>query len=154
MTVSVLGPVDRTGIVYATFRVGAQHFGVAAGAVREILRHQKCTRVPGVSGEVSGLINLRGQIVTAIDLRERIGLPPRSAGDGSLHVVIELDESPIAMLVDAVEDVLSLDPEKFERTPSTASENARSLIVAIYPLDDRIIQIIDLGALGSRPEAA
>lgn len=153
MNVSVLGPVDHAGIVYATFRVGTQHFGVAAGAVREVLRRQQCTSVPGVNAEVSGLINLRGQIVTAIDLRTRIGLPPRGPRDGSLHVVIELDESPIAIVVDAADDVVSLDPEKFERTPSTIPEEIRSMIVAIYSSGDRIIQVIDLGALCSRSEA-
>jgi len=135
----VSGPVGQ----YSTFAVDGLHFGVAALRVQEFLRYQRMTQVPLAPGDVAGLINLRGQIVTAIDLRTRLGLPPRPDGRLPMNVVLRSDTGPVSLLVDEIGDVLDVADDTFEPPPATVGRPARDLILGAHKLPGRLLLVLD-----------
>jgi purine-binding chemotaxis protein CheW len=112
--------------------------------VQEVIRYQETTRVPLAPPEVAGLINLRGQIVTAIDLRRRLGLGARPAEDAPLNVVVRADDGAVSLLVDEIGDVLKVPETLFEPPPATLKGPARELIRGAYKLDGRLLLILDV----------
>lgn len=128
---------------YCTFFLDGLFFGVEVQKVQEVIRYQELTRVPLASRMISGLINLRGQIVTAIDLRERLGLASRPAGVLPMNVVVRTDEGAISLLVDEIGDVQELDADAFEPAPNTLRGEARTLIRGAYKLEDRLLLALD-----------
>lgn len=133
-----------------TFYVDHLFFGVEVLEVQEVIRHQEMTRVPLASPEVSGLINLRGQIVTALDLRRRLGLPDREPptadrdeDSAPLNVVVHTGEGAVSLLVDEIGDVLEVAEEDREPAPPTLDARARELISGIYKLEDRLLLVLD-----------
>src|SRR5262245_40773456 len=104
---------------YCTFYVAGHYFGLDVLKVQEIIRYQEMTRVPLAASVVSGLINLRGQIVLAIDLRRRLDLEDRPADQLPVNVVVHTDDGAVSMLVDEIGDVLHVPEELFERPPET-----------------------------------
>ena len=128
---------------YCTFVVAGQHFGVGVQDVQEVIRYQHMTRVPLASGEIGGLINLRGQIVTAIDVRRRLGLPDRPAGQRPMNVVIRTDDGAVSLLVDEIGEVLDVEPDAYEPCPETLAGVARELIAGVYKLDGRLLLVLD-----------
>src|SRR5262245_10385244 len=101
------------------------------------------TRVPLAPPVVRGLINLRGQIVTAIDLRRRLELPDRPAEQEPVNVVVQTDDGAVSLLVDEIGDVLQVSETAFERPPETLQGTARALIRGVYKLPDRLLLILD-----------
>src|SRR5262245_34218637 len=99
---------------FCTFHVENLFLGIDVQKVQEVIRYQEMTRVPLAGMAISGLINLRGQIVTAIDLRMRLGLPARAAGERPMNVVVRDGESAVSLLVDNIGDVLEVNDEEFE----------------------------------------
>jgi purine-binding chemotaxis protein CheW len=128
---------------YCTFYVDGHYFGLDVLKVQEIIRYQEMTRVPLAPSVVSGLINLRGQIVTAIDLRRRLELSERPAGQLPLNVVVQTDDGATSLLVDEIGDVLQVPEKLFERPPETLRGTARELIRGAYKLPDRLLLILD-----------
>jgi purine-binding chemotaxis protein CheW len=128
---------------YCTFYVEKLFFGIEVVRVQEVIRHQQMTRVPLAPSLVRGLINLRGQIVAAIDLRRRLGLPDRSEEQYPMNVVVRTDQRVVSLLVDEIGDVLDVDEAAFERTPLTMKGVARDLIDGVYKLEDRLLLILD-----------
>lgn len=128
---------------FCTFYLDGQYFGIDVMQVQEVIRYQEMTRVPLAAGIVRGLINLRGQIVTAIDLRRRFELPDRSEDRLPVNVVVQTGEGAVSLLVDEIGDVLDVPEEKFERPPETLRGPARDLIQGAYKLDDRLLLILD-----------
>ena len=128
---------------YCTFHAGDLYFGICVSEVQEVLLYQDMVRVPLASPVVRGLINLRGQIVTAIDLRRRLGLPDRALGIDPMNVVIRTDDGAVSLLVDEIGDVVEVDERMFETPPETLSGNARELIVGVYKLDGRLLLVLD-----------
>ncbi len=102
---------------YCTFYVDGHYFGLDVLRVQEVIRFQQMTRVPLASPVVRGLINLRGQIVTAIDLRRRLELSDRPADQLPLNVVVQTDDGAVSLLVDEIGDVLEVPASLFERRP-------------------------------------
>ena len=92
----------------ATFRLDGDLYGVEVEHVQEVLRSQKLTRVPLAPPAVAGLINLRGQVVTAIELRERLGRSPRSQGTDAVVIVVRLHGEAVSLLVDSIADVIPI----------------------------------------------
>jgi purine-binding chemotaxis protein CheW len=131
-----------------TFSVGDLVLGVEVLEVQEVIRHQEMTRVPLASPEVSGLINLRGQIVTALDLRRRLGLPDREPtadpDQAPLNVVVRTGDGAVSLLVDEIGDVLEVAEQDHEPAPPTLDARARELISGIYKLDGRLLLVLDL----------
>ena len=113
---------------FTTFKLDQLLFGVEVNKVQEVIRYQEMTRVPLASPVVQGLINLRGQIVTALDLRRRLELPDRAADRLPLNVVVRTGEEAVSLLVDEIGDVLEVEESSFEPPPETLQGEARSLI--------------------------
>lgn len=128
---------------FCTFHVDNLFLGVDAQQVQEVIRYQQMTRVPLASNAISGLINLRGQIVTAIDLRCRLGLPPRMPNTLPMNVVVRDGEHAVSLLVDRIGDVVEVDDELFEPPPSTVRAAIRGLIRGAYKLPDRLLLVLD-----------
>ena len=129
---------------YTTFFVDGLCFGVDVLTVQEVLRPQATTRVPLAPDVVKGLINLRGQIVTAVDMRRRLGLKPRAQADGaSMNIVVRTDEEAVSLLVDEIGDVLQVEAARFERRPNNIDAQVRDLIQGVYKLEDRLLLVLD-----------
>jgi purine-binding chemotaxis protein CheW len=128
---------------YCTFNVAGHTFGVVVLRVREVIRYQEMTRVPLAPPVVRGLINLRGQIVTAIDLRRRLELDDRPADQLPVNVVLHTDDGAVSLLVDEIGDVLHVPAKLFERPPETLRGAARELIQGAYKLHDRLLLVLD-----------
>lgn len=129
---------------FTTFRLGGLFLGVEVLRVQEVIRYQQMTRVPLAPKTIEGLINLRGQIVTAIDLRRLFGLPERSAGQLPMNVVVRNDEGGVSLLVDEIGDVVEIQDETFERPPETLKGVARELVEGIYKLQGRLLLVLNL----------
>ncbi len=128
---------------YCTFYLDGQYFGLDVLKVQEIIRYQEMTRVPLAPQVVRGLINLRGQIVTAIDLRCRLEMKERPAGQLPVNVVVRTEDGAVSLLVDEIGDVLQVSETAFERPPETLNGIARELIRGAYKLTDRLLLILD-----------
>ncbi len=128
---------------YCTFYLAGHYFGLDVLKVQEIIRYQEMTRVPLSPPVVRGLINLRGQIVTAIDLRLRLELADRPADQLPVNVVVHTDDGAVSLLVDEIGDVLEVSEKMFERPPETLKGTARELIRGAYKLEDRLLLILD-----------
>ena len=131
---------------YCTFYVDDLFLGVEVVRVQEVLRFQEMTHVPKAPAAVDGLINLRGQIVPAIDLRTCLGLSPREPGVRPMNVVIRLEEGCCSLLVDEIGDVVEVDAEGFEAPPQNLKSNARGLIQGVCKLEDSLLLILDTEA--------
>jgi purine-binding chemotaxis protein CheW len=128
---------------YCTFYVNDVLFGVDVLNVQEVLRYQHMTEVPLAASEIRGLINLRGQIITAIDLRNRMKLPPREDDQKPMNVVIQTDGEVVSFLVDSIGDVLEVDDETFEPAPPTVDDSTRELVTGVYKLDGTLLMVLD-----------
>ncbi len=126
-----------------TFHLGPMFFGIDVLQVQEVLRFQQMTRVPLAPGVIRGLINLRGQIVAAIDLRERLGLQPRPDGQEPMNVIVRIEAGAVSLLVDDIGDVLEIESSGMDRSPETVRGSARELIQGVYKLKDRLLLILD-----------
>jgi purine-binding chemotaxis protein CheW len=128
---------------FCTFYLDKFFLGVEVLKVQEVIRYQTMTRVPLAPPVVRGLINLRGQIVTAIDLRRRLELSERSPDDLPMNVVIRTEEGTVSFLVDEIGDVLEVEDEQFEAPPETVRGISRELIRGVYKMKDRLLLILD-----------
>ena len=141
---------------FCTFFLGDQYFGIDVLQVREIVRPQPITVVPLTPPAIRGLINLRGQIVTAIDTRLRLNLDPRpttltAPQAEQLNVFVNTEEGSMSLLVDEIGDVLTLAEEDFEPPPRTMSATAREMILGTYKLSDRLLIILDVERIARIP---
>ena len=143
---------------YSTFFVEGLFFGVEVLRVQEVLRYQEMTRVPLAPDVVEGLINLRGQIVAAIDMRRRLELTPRPADRTPLNMVVRSEDGVVSLLVDEIGDVLEVKSDTFELPPDNVSGVARELVRGVHKLKDRLLLILDTEktidlSVGGTPQA-
>ena len=136
---------------YSTFFLNGLFLGVEVLKVQEVIRYQEMTRVPLAPDMIQGLINLRGQIVTAIDLRRRLELPPRPEGNLPMNVVVRSDDGAVSLLVDEIGDVVEIQDEAYERPPETLKGVARELVTGVYKLKERLLLILDTERTVSLP---
>jgi purine-binding chemotaxis protein CheW len=135
--------VLQTSGQFSTFFVADLFFGVDVLHVQEVLRSQQMTSVPQAPGVIEGLINLRGQIVTAIDMRRRLGLPQRAGGQAPMNMVVRTSDGAVSLLVDEIGDVLDMDSATYERPPQNLDPAAKELIRGVYKLKDRLLLVLD-----------
>jgi len=128
---------------FCTFYVSGLFLGVEVTLVQEVIRYQQLTHVPLASDVIGGLMNLRGQIVTAIDLRRRLGMPPRDPGQLPINVVVRASEGAVSLLVDQIGDVIEVEEAAFERPPPTLGGEARELIRGAYKLEGGLLLVLD-----------
>jgi purine-binding chemotaxis protein CheW len=140
--------------VLVTLTVADQLCGIPVLGVRDILGVQTITRIPLAPPEIAGSLNLRGRIVTAIDLRRRLRLPAAAANEARMSVVAEQGGELYALLVDQVAEVLSLDASLFERNPPTLEKTWADFSTGIFRLDGRLLVVLDLARLLSLSEEA
>ena len=119
---------------YVTMSIGSQMFGIPVLKVQDVLGPQQITRVPLAPPEVAGSLNLRGRIVTAIDVRLRLGMPRKEDGKPSMSVVVEHEGELYSLLVDSVGEVLSLNMKDYQRNPPTLNVRLRDFSDGIYRL--------------------
>ena len=129
---------------FSTFYLDGLYFGVEVLKVQELIRYQEMTRVPLMPPVVAGLINLRGQIVTAIDLRRRLGLSERRADHLPMNVVVRTDEAAVSLLVDEIGDVIEVHEEQFEPAPKTLKGQASDLVLGVYKLKGPLLLVLDV----------
>ena len=128
---------------FCTFYLDKLLFGVELKTVQEVIRSVEVTQVPLAPQVVSGLINLRGQIVTAVDLRRRLELEPRGAGVPAMNVVVRSDDGAVSLLVDEIGDVVEVEEASFERPPETLRGSVRAIIIGVHKLKDRLMLVLD-----------
>jgi purine-binding chemotaxis protein CheW len=136
------GMVQTSGQL-STFFVADMFFGVDVLDVQEVLCSQQMTPVPQAPDVVEGLINLRGQIVTAIDMRRRLRLPSHGEDQPPMNMVVRTSEGAVSLLVDEIGDVLDVDAATYERSPDNLDPAARELIRGVYKLKDRVLLVLD-----------
>jgi purine-binding chemotaxis protein CheW len=129
--------------LYCTFYLGPHYFGLDVLKVQEIIRVQAMTRVPLAPPVVRGLINLRGQIVTALDLRRRLEMPDRPADREPVNVIVQTGVSAVSLLVDEIGDVENVSSNDFEPPPETLRGVGRDLIRGAYKLHGRLLLVLD-----------
>jgi purine-binding chemotaxis protein CheW len=130
--------------VFLTLTVADTLCGVPVLAVRDVLTAQAITRIPLAPPEVAGSLNLRGRIVTAIDLRRRLGLPPRATETAGMSVVVERDGELYSLLVDEVGDVVPLPRSGRAAKPPTLDPLWREVATDVHRLEDRLVILLDV----------
>jgi purine-binding chemotaxis protein CheW len=129
--------------MYSTFFVAGLYFGIEVLEVQEVLRYQQMTPVPLAPGVIEGLINLRGQIVTAIDMRRRLKVEPRAPGETPMNMVVRSEDGAVSLLVDEIGDVIEAPPDSFEPPPETMRSEQREIIESVCKLDDRLLLVLN-----------
>jgi purine-binding chemotaxis protein CheW len=132
---------------YVSMTIAGQLFGIPVLKVQDVLGPLRLTRVPLAPPEVAGNLNLRGRIVTAIDLRLRLGLPPREKDAGWMSVVIEHQGELYSLIVDSVGEVLSLDSSTYERELPTLDPRWRDFAAGIYRLNGALLIVLEVAHL-------
>ena len=128
---------------FCTFFLKDQFLGLPVQQVQEVIRYQEMTRVPLVPHVIRGLINLRGQIVMAVDLRRRFGMEDRPESQLPMNVVMRTDDGAVSFLVDEIGDVLEVQEDSFENPPETLQGPGRELVRGVYKLPERLMLVLD-----------
>lgn len=128
--------------LYCTFDAGGQAFGLDVSHVQELIRWQRITGVPLAPRVIRGLMNLRGQIVTVVDLRRRLGLPDHDTPEEMMNVVVQSSCGPVGLLVDGIGDVIELDPAREESPPNTIRGQLRQLIRGVHQRNGHLLLLL------------
>lgn len=131
-------------VTFCTFHLDDYLFGIDVLNVQEVLREQRMTRVPVAPPIVRGLINMRGQVVTAVDLRRRLGLGQLPEGQESMNVVVRTADGVVSFLVDEIGDIVELDADAFEAPPETLRGPARDLVTGVTAVGDHLLLALDV----------
>jgi purine-binding chemotaxis protein CheW len=129
---------------FCTFYLDKLLFGVELKVVQEVIRSLDMTQVPLAPRVVKGLINLRGQIVTAVDLREQLELEPRPADMLAMNVVVRSEDGAVSLLVDEIGDVVEVEETTFERPPETLRGTVREMILGVHKLNHALMHVLDI----------
>lgn len=128
---------------FATFHVGDLFFGIEAVRVQEVIRHQEMTPIPLAPPAIQGLINLRGQIVTAVDTRRMLALPPAPAGKRPMNIIIKAEDGAVSLLVDEIGDVLEIPLKSYAPVPDNVPARQRDLVSGVYKLKGQLMLALD-----------
>ncbi|MDH5229330.1 MAG: chemotaxis protein CheW [Gammaproteobacteria bacterium] len=139
-------------IRWVTFQLAKETYGINVTQVREVLRFTEIAPVPGAPHYVLGIINLRGNVVTVIDTRNRFGLESKEIDDSSRIVIIEVDGQEVGILVDSVAEVVDLAVADIEPAPNVGNEDAARYIQGVTSLEGQLLILVDLNRLLSEEE--
>ncbi|VAW13784.1 Positive regulator of CheA protein activity (CheW) [hydrothermal vent metagenome] len=129
---------------YITVFIGGQLFGLPVLSVQDVFMPHSITEVPLSNADIAGVLNLRGRIVTAIDMRRRLDLPPRSEEQNSMAVGIEANGESYGLVIDSVGDVLGLDDTTLEQNPANLDPRWAAVAGGVHRLDGRLMVILDV----------
>lgn len=132
---------------YLSFRLGAQLFGLPLLSVQDVLDRRPLTRIPLAPPEVAGALNVRGRIITAIDVRNRVGLDPRATDSFYASIVVEHEDELYNLIVDAVGEVLELPASRYEPNPPTLDGNWKEFANGIFRLESDLMLVVDVRKL-------
>jgi purine-binding chemotaxis protein CheW len=128
---------------FCTFYLENYLFGIELLKVQEVLQPLALTEVPLAPFVVRGLMNLRGQIVIAVDLRRQLELPERPVDKPPMNVVVRAGEDAVSLLVDDIGDVVEVGEESFETPPETLHGKVRSVILGVHKLEKQLMHVLD-----------
>lgn len=131
---------------YSSFLVAGRLYGIDVTCVQEVVKSMPMTRVPLAARHIVGLINLRGQVATAVGLRQLFGLAERDAAL-MMNVVCKVDGTLMSFLVDEIGDVIEVQKSQYEATPSTVDEKARRYLSGVYKVNDKLLSVIEVEAV-------
>lgn len=143
----------QTGIIapensmFVTMRIDQQLFGISVKHVRDVLRTQKITAIPLAPQEIAGSLNLRGRIVTVIDVRKRLRLDPKPVDDKNMFVVVEYKNDLYSLMVDSVGEVLTVPPGAIEKSPTHLNGAWKEVACGIHKLAGELLVIMDIETL-------
>ena len=132
---------------YLTITIADQIFGIPVLQVQDVLGEQKVTKIPLAPPEVAGALNLRGRIVTAINVRKKLGLEEDGNFDHQMSVVVEHENELYSLIIDQVGDVLALEHSDYEPTPATLDPLWRNISQGIYRMENRLLVVLDVPKL-------
>ncbi len=142
-----LGAIDGDVQGFVTMRVNGQLIGISVLVVQDVLRRLAMAKVPLAPREVAGIINLRGRIITVIDMRARLRLPEAQKDDPCMHCVVEHKEELFSLMVDSVGDVLNIPLSRIDKSPANLEEQWKQVAAGVYKLDGELLVILDVQAL-------
>ncbi len=132
---------------YLTIYIGDQIFGIPILQAQDVLSEQRVTRVPLAPPQIAGALNLRGRIVTAVNMRACLGMKPREDAGKTMHVVVEHGGELYSLMIDKVGDVMSLAMRDYENNPSTLDAHWRGMSNGIYRLKEKLLVVLDVPRL-------
>lgn len=142
-----LGVVPGNMKEFVTLKLAGQCLGIPVLAVHDVLKAQSITKIPKAPASVAGVLNLRGRIVTAVDLRIHLGFEEREEGADTMSIVVEHNGDPFSLLIDSVGEVLALPDSQYEKTPVTLDERLRTVSSGIYRLEEGLMVVLDVERL-------
>lgn len=134
-------------IQWVTFRLADEKYGINVMQVQEVLRITEIAPVPGAPDEVVGIINLRGNVVTVINTRNRFGMMPIEVDDSARIIVLETGDQVIGLLVDSVSEVVDLYDSEVESAPNVGNEESSKYIQGVCSRDGQLLILVDLNEL-------
>jgi purine-binding chemotaxis protein CheW len=129
---------------YVTTVIGGQLFGLPISRVQDVFMPERLTRVPLSSSDVAGVLNLRGRIVTAIDMRSRLGLPKNDDGRPPMAVGVDLRGESYGLLIDTIGEVLKLEDDTREVNPVNLDPRMAKLAGGVHRLDGQLMVVLDV----------
>lgn len=145
---------DDPMLQWVTFRLDNETYGINVMQVQEVLRHTEIAPVPGAPGYVLGIVNLRGNVVTVIDTRQRFGLAPAEVTDQTRIVIIEAERQVVGILVDSVAEVVYLRQSEIETAPNVGTDESARFIQGVCNKNDELLILVDLDRLMTDDEWA
>lgn len=142
-----LSQLDADVQGFVTMRVAGQMVGISVLVVQDVLRKLEMARVPLAQKEIAGIINLRGRIITVIDMRRRLGLAVAEEGAGCMHCVVEHREEMFSLMVDSVGDVLNIPLSRIDKSPANLEEQWKQVAAGVCRLDGELLVVLDVQAL-------
>ena len=137
---------------FCTFYIDRLLFGIEAVVVQEVLLHQKLTPVPLAPNDVLGVINLRGQIITAIDLRKRLGFESGNDAAISVSIVTHVQDELVSFMVERIAEIVEIDIEELEVIPDTLEGSARELLIGAFKMPEQLLLILDPQKVAIAPD--
>lgn len=131
-------------IEFVTAWIGGQLFGIPITRVHDVFEAERITRVPLAPAEISGVLNLRGRVVTALDMRKRLGLPPRENAKKQMAIGIDHEGEAYGLLVDSMGEVLKLPAQALDAVPINLAQGWAAISAGIYRLEDRLMVVLDV----------
>jgi len=138
---------DDPTLQWVTFRLDGETYGINVMQVQEVLRYTEIAPVPGAPSYVLGIINLRGNVVTVLDTRDRFGLPPDEVTEQTRIVIIEAGKHVIGILVDAVAEVVYLRQSEIETAPNVGNEESAKFIQGVCHKNNQLLILVELAKL-------